>query len=203
MRQRLFQLPILSFLLLVTFASVWALAAATSDASRFIDDRARTVLAMFSDRALSPEQREARLSDLVSKSFDVPTIARFVLGRHWVTTASTERDEFTKVFEHYMVHIYASRFSQYPDANVKMNGEREEASSRVLVRSQIQWRGSQQPAKVDWLVKKNENSYKILDVNIEGVSQLLTLRDEFSSVIQQHDGKVAGLIDHLKEKTKG
>jgi phospholipid transport system substrate-binding protein len=202
MRDRLFQLRVLVFLLLVTVTPVSALAA-TSDASRFIDDRARTVLAMFNDRALSPEQREARLSDLVTKSFDVPTIARFVLGRHWATATPAERDEFIRVFEHYMVHIYASRFSQYPDAKVKMTGEREEGGDRVLVRSQIQRRGSQESAKVDWWVKKSQDGYKILDVNIEGVSQLVTLRDEFSAVIQQHDGKVAGLIDHLKEKTKG
>jgi phospholipid transport system substrate-binding protein len=70
------------------------------------------------------------------------------------------------------------------------------------VHSQIRWPGSPQPAKVDWWVRKNGDSYRILDVNIAGVSQLLTLRDEFSAIIQQHDGKVAALIDHLKEKTK-
>jgi phospholipid transport system substrate-binding protein len=200
MRQSAFQFGFLLFLLLVTLAPVVALA--DSNAPRFIDDRAQAVLAIFNNSALSPEQREARLSELVKMSFDVPSISRFVLGRYWATATTAERNDFTNVFEHYMVHIYASRFSQYPDAEVRMTGEREEANGRVVVHSQIRWPGSPQPAKVDWWVRKNGDSYRILDVNIAGVSQLLTLRDEFSAIIQQHDGKVAALVDHLKEKTK-
>lgn len=193
---------LLRYLFVVLLFAVAPLSAsAAGEASRFIEERAHSVLGTFNERSLSPEQREARLSDLVTKSFDVPTISRFVLGRHWATTPQAQRDEFTKVFEHYMVHIYASRFSQYPDAKVKMTGEREEAGGRVMVHTRIQWRGSQEPAKIDWWVKQSQDGYKIIDVNIEGVSQLVTLRDEFSAVISQHDGQVAGLIDHLKEKT--
>jgi phospholipid transport system substrate-binding protein len=201
MRPRYFNLRRI-VLVLIMLAVPAVGAEVMTDATRFVDDRANRVIEMFNNRALLPDQRENRLRALVVESFDVPTIARFVLGRHWTGTPPAERKQFTEVFEHYMTHIYAARFDRYRDAKIKMMGERLESGDRMVVRSAIDWRGSDQPAKVDWLVKKAGGSYKIVDVNIEGVSQLLTLREEFSAVIQQHDGQVAGLIEHLEEKTR-
>lgn len=172
-----------------------------TDATRFVHDRANKVIEMFSNRELSPDQRENRLRALIVESFDVPRITRFVLGRHWEGATPAERQQFTKVFEHYITHVYASRFKRYHDATIMMMGERPESGDRMVVRSAITWRGSDQPAKVDWRVKKAGGSYKIVDVSIDDVSQLLALREEFSTVIQQHDGQVAGLIEHLEEKT--
>lgn len=177
-------------------------AEATTDAAWFVEGRANAVIEIFNNPKLSPDERETRLHALAVESFDVPSIARWVLGRYWATATAAERQEFTKEFEHYMVHIYASRFSRYQDAKVKIMGERPK-NDRTLVRSEIVWRGSEQPAKVNWWITKAGNGYKILDVSIEGVSQMMALREEFASVIQQHDGKVAGLIEHLKEKTGG
>jgi phospholipid transport system substrate-binding protein len=187
-------------LLLIMLAAPDLRAETVTGATRFIDDRANTVIKIFSDPKLSPDQRENRLHTLTVQSFDIPKIAKFVLGRHWAAITPAERDQFTKVFEHYMVHVYASRFNRYHDAIVKMTGERPQSSDRIVVRSEIAWHGSDQPAKVDWWVKEAGGSYKIVDVNIEGVSQLLTLRDEFAAVIQQHDGQVSALVEHLKEK---
>ncbi|HYM01297.1 MAG TPA: ABC transporter substrate-binding protein [Stellaceae bacterium] len=201
MRHILLNLRLMILVLLTAATPAWAQVAA--DAPHFIEERAHTVLALFNNNALSPDQREDRLREIVTASFDVPTISRFVLGRYWATATPAERKDFTRLFEHYQVHIYATLFAQYPDSKVKMKGERPEANNRTLVRSEIAWRGSQQPAKVDWWVKKTDDRFKIIDVSVDGISQLVTLRDEFSSVIQQHDGQVAGLIEHLKEKTGG
>ena len=49
-------------------------------------------------------------------------------------------------------------------------------------------------------LNKNQK-FKILDVNIDGVSMLVTQRAEFSSVIKNHPKGVDGLIDAMEEKT--
>lgn len=194
---------ILGSSLALSLLALPALAApAPSDATRFIEERSSAVIQIIDDPALTPEERESRLHAIAVDSFDVPTIARWVLGRYWATATPAERKEYTGEFEHYMVHVYAGRFRLYPGAKVQITGERPE-NERTVVRSLITWRGGAQPAKVDWWLRKTGNAYKILDVSVEGVSQLLLWRDEFASVIQQHDGKVAGLIEHLKEKTGG
>jgi ABC-type transporter MlaC component len=57
------------------------------------------------------------------------------------------------------------------------------------------------PIHVDWQVVRSGDTYKIIDVSVEGVSQTLTLRHEFLAVIDQNGGSIAGLIASLREKT--
>ena len=49
-------------------------------------------------------------------------------------------------------------------------------------------------------LNKNQK-FKILDVNIDGVSMLVTQRAEFSSVIKNNPKGVSGLIDAMEKKT--
>ena len=45
-----------------------------------------------------------------------------------------------------------------------------------------------------------EKKFKILDVNIDGVSMLVTQRAEFMSVIKNNPNGVIGLIEAMKKK---
>jgi phospholipid transport system substrate-binding protein len=40
----------------------------------------------------------------------------------------------------------------------------------------------------------------VLDVLVEGVSLLVTFRNEFAAVIERHGGRVAGLLDELRQR---
>ena len=51
-------------------------------------------------------------------------------------------------------------------------------------------------------IDKNEN-FKILDVNIDGVSMLVTQRAEFMSVIKNNPKGVIGLIEAMDAKISG
>ena len=58
--------------------------------------------------------------------------------------------------------------------------------------------------KMMWKMYLNKNKeFKILDVNIDGVSMLVTQRAEFLSVIKNHPNGVKGLIDAMNKKTTG
>jgi len=61
----------------------------------------------------------------------------------------------------------------------------------------------QPPAKVIWQVARQPSGYKITDVVIEGISQAITYREEFSSVIRQHGEQVSALTQQLREKARG
>jgi phospholipid transport system substrate-binding protein len=188
--------------ILVLLALPIGWSAAATDPTSFVDDLGTRVLAIVNDRQLTANERETRLDRLAVEAFDVPRIARFVLGRHWAAASASEREQFIKVFEHYIVHIYGARFAQYHDAKFAVISEQTQARDQILVRSRID-RAAEPPINVNWLVAKKEDAYKIVDVNMEGVSLLLTYREEFSSVIQRNGGQVSALIERLREATRG
>ena len=56
-------------------------------------------------------------------------------------------------------------------------------------------------AKVNWRIRKDGEDYKIVDIVAEGVSMALTLRQEYSAVIERSGGKVEGLIKELRKSS--
>ena len=57
--------------------------------------------------------------------------------------------------------------------------------------------------KMMWKMYLDKNKeFKILDVNIDGVSMLVTQRAEFLSVIKNHPNGVKGLIDAMNKNNR-
>jgi len=196
------------FLLAAALAGMVALATpagralAADDAASFVGQAADSVLALARDKGLSQHKFKERLRTIAEQDFDVPRIARFALGQYWRSASDTDRQEFVEAFEDYMVEVYATHFRQYSGANFKVVGQRAQGDT-TMVTTEIAQASGQPPAKVIWQVAHQPNGYKITDVVIEGISQAITYREEFSSVIGLHGGQVSALTQQLREKAKG
>ena len=174
---------------------------AADDDAVFVSGLAqRTIDVLLSAR--SQAEREAKFHELVDEAFDVPAIARFVLGPYWRTATDAQREEFQKLFETYIVHVSAVRFGGYSGEQLKVTGSRPEGDKTVFVKSQIVRVGNAPPVNADWRVVKTDRGLKIVDVIVEGVSMAVTEREEFSSVIQRGGGQVEVLLRELRERTR-
>jgi phospholipid transport system substrate-binding protein len=174
-------------------------AAPASDPAAFLSTLVDKGIQLMKDKQLPTAQRDQQFSTLLEQGFDIPRIARFVLGRYWTTASEQDRQDFNKYFEAWIVRTYSARFREYGGETVKVTGTQPVNADTTIVKSQIT-RPSGPPTKVDWRVRKNQNDYKIVDVEVEGVSMAVTQRDEFASVIQQNGGTVAGLNKALEQK---
>lgn len=172
---------------------------ADDGATSFVSDlgaRALTIL----DGSTSLAEREPAFAKLFTQDFDVPTIGRFVLGRFWRTMTPEQQADYLDTFQRYVVWVYSTRFSGYSGEGFDVLGSKPVEEGASLVSSQITSTDGSPPIQIDWRVIKVNNAYKITDVVVEGVSMLVTQRQEFSSVINQNGGKVQPLIDMLKKK---
>src|SRR6185437_10854289 len=174
-------------------------AAAVTDPAGFINELVNAALKALDNKQLTEEDRAKDFRQLLDKNFDMPRISRFVLGRYWKDASDQDKRRFTELFEEYVVRSYAKRFSEYSGETVKITGSRPENEATTLVQSQIIRTNGAPPAKVDWRVSKGDGGFKIVDVDVEGVSMIVTQREEFSSVIQRTGG-VAGLNRELEQK---
>jgi phospholipid transport system substrate-binding protein len=172
---------------------------AADDAAGFIADLGKRAIAVLTSTS-SEADREKQFRALFDEGFDVPGIARFVLGSYWRTSTDAQRDEFTKLFETYIIHSYTVRFAEYSGQQLKVNGSRPEGETGTLVTSVIEGASGAPPVKVDWRVAKVGGPFKITDVVVEGVSMAVTQRQEFASVIQRGGGQVEALLKLLRER---
>ncbi|MCH1613109.1 MAG: ABC transporter substrate-binding protein [Flavobacteriales bacterium] len=164
----------------------------------FVEKLGKEVIETVSDERLSDNQRRTNFRYLYLNSFDNFYISRFVLGRYWKRIDKSVKEEFVKTFNDYIVSTYAPKFKGWEgefkaiDAlieknfyNVKMNVINKDGPVLELI-----WK---------IYLDKNKN-FKILDVNIDGVSMLVTQRAEFMSVIKNNPNGVIGLIEAMKKK---
>ena len=176
-------------------------AAAAADPTALINNLGREALAVLG-KGTNESQRVARFRELLRADFDVPGIARFVLGRYWNTATEDQRAEFVKLFENYVALAYATRLAEYAGEQFKVTGSRPDGDG-AIVSSQILRPAGSAPIKVDWRLTGRNGNYKISDVSVDGISMAVTQRSEFASVIQHSGGQLQGLIAMLREKTGG
>lgn len=193
----------LSFLILVVslgLATASVRAAPPSDAAGFINNLVNEALKALDNQQLAPQDREKRFRTLLESDFDMPRISRFVLGRYWNDASDQDKQNFQKLFQEYVIRSYSTRFSAYSGEQVKVTGSRPVDEKTTVVMSQVIRPNGAPPAKVDWRVRKEDDGFKITDVDVEGISMLITQREEFSTVIQRSGGTVSGLNNALQQK---
>jgi phospholipid transport system substrate-binding protein len=186
-------------LALIVGALAPAMLAAAADPAAVINNLGNRALEVLGKNA-TPAQRVARFHELFREEFDVPGIARFVLGRYWKTATTEQQEEFTKLFEDYIAIVYSSQLAAYSGETLKVTGSRADPEGAIVVSEIIRPSGAP-PVKVEWHLTDLHGTYKIRDVAVEGISMAVTQRSEFASVIQRNGGQVQGLIAQLREKT--
>ena len=121
------------------------------------------------------------------------------MGRFWPRATDQEKTEYMKVFEDYIVEVYADKFRQYSGQTFKVTGNQSVGEGDVMVASTVE-KTDGPTTKISWTIRDVDGKQKIQDIKIEGVSLIISYRDQFANEILQHDGKVSGLIDALREK---
>ncbi|NVJ93550.1 MAG: ABC transporter substrate-binding protein [Methylocystaceae bacterium] len=196
------------------FALVLTLSLAISTTPSFAEDfgkKAETFIQTMADKAMATyrsdkdeKELELEFRNLLNEDFDVRAIGKWVLGRYWRKATDSEKEEYLKLFEDFIIVTYANRFKDYSGTDITLNVTESltKNDQDAIVRSQIIRPETAEPILVDWRVKGNKNDeLKIVDVLIAGVSMSQTQRSEFASVIKRNGGEVAGLIDALRSKT--
>ena len=172
---------------------------AAADPAAVINNLGNRALEVLGKNA-TPAQRVARFHELFREDFDVPGIARFVLGRYWKTATTEQQQEFIKLFEDYIALVYSSQLAAYSGETLKVTGSRADPQGAIVASEIIRPTGNP-PVKVEWHLADQNGTYKIRDVAVDGISMAVTQRSEFASVIQRNGSQVQGLIAMLREKT--
>lgn len=178
-----------------------ASAAALEDgASSFVNKLGTDTIGVLSKEGLTVDDRAKQFEKIFVTYFDVKTIARFVLGKHWATATKAQQDEYMKLFKSMVVKIYSERFNEYTNEKLEVKNAVAKDKRDVFVASQIVFEGSRPPIAIEWRVRKKEEGYKVIDVSIEGVSMSVTQRSDFSSIIESNGGDVEALLAQLRTK---
>ena len=165
----------------------------------FIEALGQEVLTKIADKNITAKQREKNFRELYTRAFDNNYICQFVLGRHWKKINKKTQEDFVRSFNDYLIMIYAPKFKGWRGKFKTVNSQIEN-NMYVVAMQLVTDSNSPTTLNLDWRIILKNKKFKILDVNIDGVSMLVTQRAEFSSVIKNHPLGVKGLIKKMIDK---
>ena len=127
---------------------------------------------------------------------DVPTIAKYALGRDARTASEGQLKAYIKAFSGYFSNKYGKRFREFIGGKI-------EIKSVVKVKNYysvntIAHMPAYEPFEVDFLVSDRSGQPLVFNLIIEGVNMLLAERQEIGALLDRNSGNIDALIDDLR-----
>lgn len=167
------------------------------EAEKFIRALGDQAVSVLSDKSIPLSDRETRIRDLLRRNFDLETIGRFVLSKHWRTATPDQQADYLSLFSEFVLRAYARRLGGYANEQFKITSAQPLGARDAIVVTEIS-RPSGPPISAGWRVRGTDGSLKIIDVMVEGVSMAATQRSEFETIVR--DQGLVGLIEILRAK---
>ena len=171
-------------------------------AEEFIRQLAGDAIGILNDTAMTQSERDEAFRALLREGFALDYVSRLVLGRHRRTASSAQKAAYEKVFPEYILRIYSSRLTRVGDEEFVVGGTAPAGKRDIYVRSKIV-RPDGPPLAADWRVRKMGEELKVIDLKVEGISMVITQRDEFMAKIASSglDSLIADLKRQSESKT--
>ncbi len=183
--------------LAIILAASAAEAAPATDPADFVRDFGDRVIATAADDSLSPRQRQAVLARLLSEAIDTRRIGRFVLGKYGRRASDAQRAEYDRLFAAGIVATYSRHLGSYTGEALEVRGAQLRGERGAIVSSRLS-RANGPVVSVEWRLRDEAGTWRIVDVVIEGISMALTQRAEYTAVIRASTDGMEGLLARLR-----
>ena len=187
-------------LTLILFGNTVSMAEETSQeaARQVITTFQATLLeVMKQGKQLGYEGRYKELKPAIKDSHDLTKITRIVIGNQWKKLSTEQKKEMIQVFTELSIASYAHNFKEFSGESFKFESEEETARGGMIVRTFFLIPG-EKDVSFDYMLKKKGDSWLIINIIANGVSDLALKRSEYSSILKREGFDV--LIAKINEK---
>jgi phospholipid transport system substrate-binding protein len=161
----------------------------SNDANELLINTWRAAINVLRATDIDHGLKEKVIDKVVSPLFDFPLMAKLTLGReHWPKLSPEQAEKFTRLFTERLKASYREKIMLYEDEKAALM-----PATRTAKTIQIPMQMVSQEKTIDILYKlrKTDKRWNIYDVEIQGVSILLTYRSQFNDILQ------SGTVDEL------
>jgi phospholipid transport system substrate-binding protein len=158
-------------------------------AKELLKSKIDAVIIVLQNKKLDTQEKKKEVSEIVSPIFDFSLMAKLTLGKkHWPGIAEEKKKKFTDLFVRLLKDFYLEKMNQYSDVKVVYQSP-VQVKSKVHIPTEV----TSEDTKISMLYKfyQSKDGWKIYDIEVEGVSLIVTYRSQFDNVLRK------GSIDEL------
>ncbi len=148
------------------------------------------------------EKRTENIAKLLDTHFDLPAIARFSAGPYWRAANEQERIDYVQTMRDVMIGTVVRNFDQLSGLRFTTIDSQAKGDKMVLVRGLFNdSTGKRPPVSISWrVITPAMATAKVLDVEIENISMLVTQKQENITIIRQNEGRFSALIETMRKR---
>jgi len=175
-----------------------------NDPNELLEAKWNAVVTVLQNKELNQELKKKIIDKIMSPIFDSDLMAKLVLGRtHWPKLTASQQKRFTELFVERLKIFYQEKTTLYKNEKVLFKPVMKKKNSiyisMVLISNDKEVEILYKLHKMDETGSSKMNEcWKIYDVEVQGVSILLTYRSQFDDILRR--GSVNDLFSQL-EKT--
>ena len=166
-----------------------------SDPNKLIRTKWNAVISVLQNKDLDQETRVKKINKLVSPIFDFPLMAKLALGReHWPKLTDEQQEKFTRLFVERLKTSYREKIALYTNEEILFKPAQKKKSTIYIP---MVLKTKDKKIAILHKLRKVDKRWKVYDVEIQGVSILLTYRSQFDDILSR--GTVEDLLSRLAE----
>ena len=154
------------------------------------------IISVLQNKDLDQKTKEKIVGKIVVPFFDFPLIAKLALGRkHWPKFTQPQREKFTRLFAERLKASYLDKISLYTDEKAFIKPILRKGNAISIPMELI---SKDTKIAIIYKIRKVDKSWKIYDIEIQGVSVVLTYRSQFDDILQRDT--VEELLSRLQKQ---
>lgn len=190
----------ISLALLLAFAPTRSFAS-TEEAAEFVKSAWQEFLQLAPQLTGDADADSALLSPYLQDRAYLDRIARFAVGRSWREMTPDQRSRFKGAVLDLMSRLFARRLVDITTPRYELVRTVDAARQGFIVVTRL-WSEENDPIEVEWRVIPNkQGDLKVVDFTVEGISMLVNYRGEISALLEQNDGDIDAVIEHIESQS--
>ncbi len=153
------------------------------------------------DKNPTPEEIRAETDMIIDEYFDYNLIARFAAGQAWRSASDAEKSAYKTAFRNVLLSLAETQFEYFKNLEYHPKDTIAKGKKLVVVRGMIHdITGKLPDTVVAWRVNTRQGKpVRIIDVEVENISMLITQQQENTAIIRQNGGKFSALVTAMEK----
>ncbi len=166
-----------------------------NDPNELVRAKWDAIISVLQNKDIDEKDKERQIDKIVTPAFDFPLIAKLALGRtHWPKLDQPQSEKFTRLFTELLKSSYLAKIELYKDETVLFKPSMQKNKTVYIPTELIH---KDKKVAILYKLRRVDKSWKIYDMEIQGVSVILTYRSQFDEILRR--GTVEDLLSRLEK----
>lgn len=147
----------------------------------------------------NPKALQTMVDERASLYFNFERMTQLAVARYWRSASDQQKADLIREFKTQLIRTYSRTLLLYRNAASEILSEKMNDKGRVNVKLEVN-NEQGQATLLFLLMEKVQDQWKIIDVNVEGVSIVISARSRFAEGINKKG--IDGFIQSLREENQ-